>query len=273
MAIAILPNLDANLWATGDNEVRDNVVRRSGRADLALGAPSAGGDCFAGNHPATSVPPHIETLYGCDGPSLRWFGGGDLAPTLNTGFRFLDALDGEFPHGDWTTQPAPGPQPQMQDPLTAPPFPADPSALPQSYRIRDLAAIRSAPGPRVSKEVLVFGIPLATSWWSLILGLYAYVLPGFLYGAWLTIALWDLIRQESAPVSFRARWMAVVILVPLLGPILYYACGTLPDPETAPADARGGWGPGLRAHRRAGVRARRMTRAASARHVDVVPDR
>ena len=60
--------------------------------------------------------------------------------------------------------------------------------MPQSYRIRDLAGIRSAPGPRVSEEVLVFGIPLATSWWSLILGLYAYVLPGFLYGAWLTIA-------------------------------------------------------------------------------------
>ncbi|MGZ5301807.1 MAG: right-handed parallel beta-helix repeat-containing protein [Actinomycetota bacterium] len=229
--IAVIPNLDANLWTTGGNEVRDNIVRRSGRSDLALGAPSAGGDCFAGNHPRTSVPPHIETLYGCDGPSLRWFGGGDLAPTLDAGFRFLDALDGEFPHGDWKAQPAPGPQPQMENPLTAPPFPADPSALPQSYRIRDPAAIRSAPGPRVSKEVLVFGIPLATSWWSLILGLYAYVLPGFLYGAWVTIALWDLIRQESVPIPFRARWMAVVILVPLLGPILYFAWGRSPIPR------------------------------------------
>jgi parallel beta helix pectate lyase-like protein/phospholipase D-like protein len=229
--IAVAPNLDANLWATGDNEVRDNIVRRSGRADLALGAPSAGGDCFAGNHPSSSVPPYIETLYGCDGPSLSWFGGGDLAPTLNFGFRYLDALDGGFPHGDWTRQPAPRPQPQMENPLTAPPFPADPSTLPQSYRIRDLAGITPAAGPQVSKEVLVFGIPLATSWWSLILGLYAYVLPGFLYGAWVTIALWDLIRQESVPVPFRARWMAMVILVPLLGPILYYAWGRSPIPR------------------------------------------
>jgi plastocyanin len=229
--IAVIPNLDANFWATGDNEVRDNIVRRSGRADLALGAPSAGGDCFSGNHPSSSVPPLIETLYGCGGPSLRWLGGGDLASTLNTGFRFLDALDGEFPHGDWRRQPAPGPQPQMENPMTAPPFPADPSTLPQSYRIRELAGIRSAPGPRVSQEVLVFGMPLATSWWSLILGLYAYVLPGFLYGAWLTIALWDLIRQESVPVPFRARWMAVVILVPLLGPILYYTWGRSPIPR------------------------------------------
>ena len=81
-------------------------------------------------------------MYGCDGPSLRWFGGGDLAPAMNTLFRYLDAADGEFPHGDWRTQPAPGPQPQMENPLTAPPFPADPATLPQSYRIRDLADIR-----------------------------------------------------------------------------------------------------------------------------------
>jgi hypothetical protein len=119
----------------------------------------------------------------------------------------------------------------MESPLTAPPFPADPASLPQSYRIRDLTGITSAPGPRVSKEVLVFGIPFATSWWSLILGLYAYVLPGFLYGAWLTIALWDLIRQESVAVPFRARWMAVVILVPLLGPLLYFAWGRSPIPR------------------------------------------
>ena len=229
--IALLPNLDSNLWTTRDNVVRDNLVRRSGRADLALGAPSSGGDCFADNRFSTSAPPRIETLYGCDGPSLRGVGGGDLAPTLNTGFRFLDALDGVFPHGDWKTQPAPEPQPQMDNPLTAPPFPADPSTLPQSYRIRDLADITPAPGPRVSEEVLVFGIPLATSWWSLILGLYAYVLPGFLYAAWVTIALWDLIRQESVPVSFRARWMAIVILVPLLGPIIYYVWGRSPIPR------------------------------------------
>ena len=229
--IALLPNLDANLWPTGDNRVVDNVVRRSGYADLALGAPSTGGDCFSGNDASTSVPPRIQMLYACEGPSLRWFGGGDPAPTVNLGIKFLDALDGEFPHGDWRTQPEPPPQEGMESPLTAPPFPADPAALPQSYRIRAPADISVASGPQVSKEVLVFGIPLATSWWGLILGLYAYVLPGFLYAAWVTIALWDLIRQESVPVSFRTRWMAVVILVPLLGPILYYAFGRSPIPK------------------------------------------
>ena len=229
--IALLPNLDANVWPTGDNRVVDNVVRRSGYADLAMGAPSDGGDCFSGNDAETSVPPRIQVLYACEGPSFRWLGGGDPAPTVNLGIKFLDAIDGTFPHGDWTTIAAPPPQRGMDRPLTAPPFPADPTTLPQSYRIRAPVDIASAPGPQVSQEVLVFGIPLATSWWSLILGLYAYVLPGFLYAAWVTIALWDLIRQESVPVSFRARWMAIVILVPLFGPILYYAFGRSPIPK------------------------------------------
>ena len=83
----------------------------------------------------------------------------------------------------------------------------------------------------VGKEMTVFGIPLATSWWSLLIGLYGYALPGFLYAAWLTIALWDLIRQESVPISSRARWMAVVILVPFLGPLIYFAFGRSPIPK------------------------------------------
>ena len=38
--IVMVPVLDRNLWPTAGNEVRDNVVRRSGLADLALAAPS-----------------------------------------------------------------------------------------------------------------------------------------------------------------------------------------------------------------------------------------
>ncbi len=229
--IAVMPNLDARLWPSSGNRVEDNVVRDSGRADLALGAPSAGGDCFSGNTFATSLPPAIELLRGCG----HWWtrgGGGDPAPTINLGTRFLDALDRMFPHGDWRTQPAPPPQPQMPAPETAPPQPAIPDqTVPQPYRIRAVSDIATASGPHIQKEMTVYGVPLATSWWSLLIGLYGYVLPGFLYAAWLTIALWDLIRQESAPISFRARWMAIVILVPLFGPILYFAFGHSPIPR------------------------------------------
>ncbi|MGZ8631834.1 MAG: PLDc N-terminal domain-containing protein [Actinomycetota bacterium] len=227
--IAVMPNLDRNLWVTSGNEVRGNVVRSSGLADLALGAPAAGGDCFAGNDAGRTAPPAIELLRGCEG-WLTGVGGGSIAPTLNAGVRFLDALDGEFPHGDWRSQPAPPDQPTMPDPEAAPPRPAIPDqSVPQPYRIRAVGSIEAA-APTVDKELTVFGTPLAASWWSLLIGLYGYVLPGILYAAWVTIALWDLIRQESQPISFRARWMAVVLLVPFAGPLLYFGFGRSPIP-------------------------------------------
>jgi hypothetical protein len=226
----VLPNLDRNLWVTSGNEIRDNVVVASGGADLALGAPAAGGDCFSDNEAETSAPPAIELLRGC-GSIGASMGGGDPAPTVDLGTRFVDALDGSFPHGSWRDQPPPPDQPSMEDPVSAPPVPAIAGqTVPQPYRVRPVSQIERV-APTVGKEMTVFGVPLATSWWSLLIGLYGYALPGFVYAAWLTIALWDLIRLESAPISFRARWMAVVILVPFLGPLLYFAFGRSPIPK------------------------------------------
>ncbi len=230
--IAVLPNVDGGLWLTGGNEIRGNIVARSGIADLALGGPSAGGDCFSGNDASTSSPAAIELLYACSGLKLNPSGGGDMAPTLSAGQRFLDALDGEFPRGSYQDQPAPPDQPQMPEAAAAPPHPAIPdSSVPPTYRIRDPHDIRSAGGPRVSKEVTVFGIPLAASWWGLLLGLYGYLLPVVLYSAWVSVAIWDLMRQEAASISRRSRWMAVVLLVPFAGPVIYFWRGGSPIPR------------------------------------------
>jgi hypothetical protein len=146
--------------------------------------------------------------------------------------RFIDAMDGAFPHGDWRREPAPPRQPSMQDPGGAPPHPAVPGGtVPQIYRVRPVAEIASAAGPTTSKELTVMGVPLATSWWGLVLGLYGYVLPFVLYTSWIAIALWDLIRQESASIPHRARWMLVVLVVPFVGPLLYFAFGGSPIPR------------------------------------------
>ena len=75
------------------------------------------------------------------------------------------------------------------------------------------------------------GVPLATSWWSLLLGLYGYILPFVLYASWVAIAMWDLIRQESSPITHRARWMLVVLAVPFVGPLLYFGFGRSPIPR------------------------------------------
>ena len=231
--VIVMPIVDGSLWVTSDNVVRGNGVRRSGQADLALGAPAQGGDCFEGNDAQTSQPPAIERLYPCGGVRPFPAGGGSMAPTISALARRLAVIGGDAPGGDRRTQPAPAPQPQMPgDPLKAPPTIAvGGQNVPPPFTIRSPSDITLAQGPTVSKEIAIMGMPLATSWGGLLIGLYGYVLPFVLYATWVAVAMWDLIRQESAPIPHRTRWMLVVLVVPFLGPLLYFAFGRSPIPR------------------------------------------
>jgi hypothetical protein len=226
--IVVLPNIDAHVWLSSGNRVIDNVVRDSGRADLALGGPSGGGDCFSGNDFGRSAPPAIELFHGC-GFALDPAGGGELGATLGPLVRFIQADAGHVPSADWRTAPAPPAQPQMPAAAGAPPNPAIAgTAVPQAFSIRDARTLDVHSSTDVHQEVTVFGFPLATTWWGTMIGLYGYVLPLVLYSAWISIALWDLVRQEAVPNRRRVGWMAIVLLVPLLGPVAYYAFGRSP---------------------------------------------
>jgi plastocyanin len=235
--IAILPNLDDNLWLTQGNQVRDNTVRDSGRADLALGAISTRGDCFAGNVYATSMPPAIELYAGC---GSRFAGGGEAGATFSLLAKFATALGGHWTGGDWTVEPRPPDQAQMPDALTAAPVLAVPEqAVPGPVTVRTMGQIEAAAaaGSRAghpvqarataTREVLFLGIPLASGF-TTVLGLYGYILPFVLYAAWVSISLWDLVRREDVTDRRRHLWMAVTLLVPFLGPVIYLVAGGSP---------------------------------------------
>ena len=66
--ILVTPNLDQHFWTSSGNTVRGNVVRGSGRADLAMAAPAGAGNCFSGNRAHTSIPVGLGTsaLLRCD---------------------------------------------------------------------------------------------------------------------------------------------------------------------------------------------------------------
>jgi hypothetical protein len=226
--IALVASPDRNLWLTQGNEVRDNVVRHSGQADLALGAPSAGGDCFAGNAFGTSLPPAIEWRAGCGSP-LASIPGGSIGAIVGPLERYLQAQFGDVAVGDWRSQPPPPSQDQMPGAKDAPPDPAIAEvAVPEPVVIRDARTLDVSASSEINQEVTVLGLSLATSWWGVLVGLYAYVLPLILYASWVSIALWDLVRQEAVPNRTRILWMLVVLVVPLLGPIAYYALGRSP---------------------------------------------
>jgi hypothetical protein len=226
--IALLASPDENLWLTEDNEIRGNVVERSGDADLVLGAPSGGGDCFADNEYAISLPPAIEWRAAC-GSALAKIPGGSVGALIGPLERYLDAALGEVTTGDWRSQPPPPPQPNMPGAESAPPAPAVAEiAVPQRVQIRDARTLDVQASSDVSQEVTVLGMPLATGFFSVLFGLYVYVLPLILYSAWISIALWDLVRQDAVPNRTRVLWMLIVIVVPLFGPIAYYAFGRSP---------------------------------------------
>jgi hypothetical protein len=66
-----------------------------------------------------------------------------------------------------------------------------------------------------------------------ILGFYLYYLPLALYGVWLSVATWDLVRRSDIKGGTRIIWMAVVYLVPVLGPLAYYLFGKSEIPRSA----------------------------------------
>ncbi|MBW2392716.1 MAG: right-handed parallel beta-helix repeat-containing protein, partial [Deltaproteobacteria bacterium] len=65
--ILVTPNQHENFWPATDNVIRKNIIRRSGRADLALAGPSSTGNCFEANDFETSAPPGLEVFHGCEG--------------------------------------------------------------------------------------------------------------------------------------------------------------------------------------------------------------
>ncbi len=228
--VVVMPLPDESFWVTGGNRIEGNIVHRSGLSDLAIVAPTAGGDCFADNAFHSSTPAAIELLFPCEGLSAepRW--------------RRLDgALDRRSGAGCSRTSRCPTTvtcrhrRRRNRCPVTRRPRRRTPrsrgSTFPGATGSARSSRSQPAGGPEVEKELTLMGMPLASSWWSLLLGLYAYILPFVLYASWVAVALWDLIRQEAAPMSHRARWMLVVLVVPFLGPLLYFAFGRSPIPR------------------------------------------
>ncbi len=231
--IVILPNIDNNMWLTSGNRVEGNAVSGSGQADLALGAPGLGGDCFTNNDHATSIPVAIEVVASCDGP-LRVGSSGAAAPSVQLLARLIAAIGGSTTDGDWKTWPAPPAQPEMPDPTAELWALAIPEiAVPGSVEVRSVSAITGDKAPSATtREVTVLGVPLSSSPLGLVLALYAYLLPALLYVAWVAIAGWDLVRREDISIRRRALWLLGVIAIPLAGPIGYFALGRSPIPRT-----------------------------------------
>jgi plastocyanin len=226
--VLVTPNVSANLWFAIGNRVAGNVVRGSGRADLAVGGLAGPGNCFAENSFRRSIPVGLQRFYGCGRWRLPL--GADLSTTMRLLGANVVAQRGRFPHGRVEAQPPPPPQPQMPGGVDAPVRPAHDVFA--NYRAVDLSDLARIPLPAEAASYLtedaqenrMMGVAIqGPGFWPLFFELYGYLLPTALLAAWLALSFWDLARREDLGRGGKLAWIAVILLVPFLGVIAYHA--------------------------------------------------
>jgi hypothetical protein len=213
--ILVLASLDVNFWLASGNVVARNRVSGSGIADLALAAPSGAGNCFADNRAGSTLPPLLEVTHPCGSP-LALNSGGDPGIALQLLARVAYANGPHYVTRDYRTVPAPPVQPNMPNLATLPaPFFAGattPTGLP--------AAVGTG-GPAVLQPLGFTAYTIV----QVLLSLYGDLLLFAIYAVWLAIAFWELGHRADMAGSRRLSWGAVIIALPIIGPIGYYALG------------------------------------------------
>ena len=219
----VLP--DKNIWWASDNVVTDNTVAGTGVGDMALVGPLSKGNCVEGNLASTWNYPTLMTAYhSCDGINLPF------QMDLGTLFFLMGAqadASSNVPAGsDYQTWPAPPPQEAMPDAAMATVKPAF-----DVFERPDISAIATPSLPDGveirGKEILVSGIPVTEpTLWTFIFSVWAYFLPLALVGAWIALAIWDMVRrQDEMSRTAMIIWFFVILLIPIVGVILYFAFG------------------------------------------------
>lgn len=66
------------------------------------------------------------------------------------------------------------------------------------------------------------------NWWVWGFGLYVYQLPLILYTVWVTMAVWDIARRDDMADKQKVGWLIATLVLPVVGPIAYYAAGRSP---------------------------------------------
>lgn len=228
--ILVLGNIDKNFWLASGNVVRGNTVTGSGVADIGLASPSGANNCFADNKVATTVPPLLEVSHPCGSP-VTLAGGGDFGITLrlvakylNTGF---STPGPSYNPPDFRQVAAPAAQPNMPN-VNAAPGPIMTDAFP--------AGTTSAEGTPPAASAYTSGFsggsamfqPLGFTGYSVVqilLSFYGNALLFALYAAWLAVAFVELAQRDDISGGKRLGWGALVLAVPVIGPILYYFAG------------------------------------------------
>lgn len=220
--VQVVSMLDKNLWPSGGNIVRDNVIRGSGRADLSLGGPVEQGTCFEGNDAATTLPYALEFFHSCGGINLPLFWG--MATSSDPLGRIAQANKKQNPqlaHGD-----APKPEldfPQMPGGADAPVRPAV-----DVFASLDTSSFTTPEMPEgveiAQRRPVILGVAVDGGFWPVWMGAVLWWMPLLAYlvgGAWALLNLWGSDRGMAA----RIVWTLVIVAIPVIGLLVYALAG------------------------------------------------
>ena len=222
--VQVVSMIDANLWPSGGNEVRDNVIRGSGRADLLLGGPFEQGSCFSGNDATTSVPFFLKELHSCDGINLPLpYGLATSSDPLGRIAQVNFGQNTQLDHGD-----APKPSLEFDQLPGGGQAPVKPAVDVFASLGFDPAAITTPSLPDGvefdSRRPVLFGIAVDGGFWPVLMGALLWWIPLFTWAFGTIWALWRIWSGVLAPIG-RSAWTAIVILIPIVGLMAYVVLG------------------------------------------------
>ena len=225
VGIHVLPNIDKNVYMSGDNTVTENLVMGSGLADLALSGMSRSGNCFEDNDITSTLPVALQGSQPCEGlrfPALWQLGA--ITEQLGRIIEFEQGLDDEVFYGD---MPHPPDQPQLPDGADAPVTPAVNVFASAKPDLGSIEVPEMPPDLKVTQEkgINIMGVTFASTFGAVV-GLYAYVLPLVLYAAWVVIAIWEVIgKREDLSTGAELAWILAILILPFVGVLAYYVVG------------------------------------------------
>ncbi|HEU5379255.1 MAG TPA: right-handed parallel beta-helix repeat-containing protein [Ktedonobacteraceae bacterium] len=217
--ILVTPYIDQKFYEPHGNTVKNNTITNSGVTDLALAALSSRDNCFSDNTVSSTNPPFLQFTHACG--SLGSHGGGgdpSILPTFAD--HIVQVLMNRVSAPDWKTAPVPtdlDQQPGLPD-LNGP--------LQGIFTSIEGTSLNMTPSATtITPSITLGGLGLHVPFIEVILGFYMYYLPLALYAALLSVATWDIVRRTSIKGGASIGWLAIIFLIPVLGPLAYYLFG------------------------------------------------
>ena len=201
--VQVVSMIDDRLWPSGNNQVRDNVIAGSGRADLALGGPVEQRSCFEDNDASTSVPFLLEVFHTCDGINLPLFYG--LATSSDALGRIAQVNHGQntiLEHGD-----APKPDlgfDQLPGGAEAPVSPAVNVFASLDFEASGVTTPELPAGVEMdARRPVILGIAVDGGFWPVLMGALMWWIP---LAVWVLGGIWALSRIWTVSARWPLGW-------------------------------------------------------------------